>query len=412
MRIAIVGAGISGLVCAHLLRRRHDVTVFEAGGYVGGHTHTVPVRLDGAHYHVDTGFIVFNEHYYPLFTRLLAELGVASQPTTMSLSVRCDESGLEYCGKSLGGLFAQPSNLVKPAFYQFLREVLRFQKQGVEALAVIDDTLSVAAFVERYGYSRNFLRWFLVPMGSALWSAPAGEFERYPIRFVIQFFRNHGMMQVLGRPDWRVIQGGSFRYVEKLTQGWGDTIRLNTPVRRVERAAAGVTLRLDSGAESFDEVIFACHSDQALAMLAAPTPVESEILSHFPYQENDTILHTDTAVLPRSRRAWGCWNYHLSERSTRAASVTYNMNMLQSLRAPHTFCVSLNEEGIREDRILKRIRYHHPVFRAGREAMQARHPELIRHHRASYCGAYWGFGFHEDGVRSAVHVCQAFGETL
>lgn len=409
MKIAILGAGISGLVCGYLLRRHHDVTIFEAGDYIGGHTNTVPVEVEGRQYHVDTGFIVFNHDYYPNFTRLLNELGVESQETPMSLSVRCDDTGLEYCGSSLNGLFAQRGNLFNPRHYRFLREVVRFQKVGTEALDAIDDHLTVEEFIRRYGFSGDFLRWFLIPMGSALWSAPLGEFQRYPIRFVIQFFRNHGMMQILGRSPWRVIKGGSFRYVEKLTAGWQDLIRLKTPVARVVRHAGNIAITHAGGTETFDEVIFACHSDQALRLLDQPSPVESEILSHFPYQENDTVLHTDTSVLPRSRHAWGCWNYHLGKLSEQGASVTYNMNLLQSLKAKTTFCVSLNEEGIRDDRIIRRIRYHHPVFKTGRERMQARHGELIRHQRSSYCGAYWGFGFHEDGVRSAMAVCKAFG---
>ncbi len=409
MRIAILGAGISGLVCGYLLRRNHDVTIFEANDYIGGHTHTVAVDVDGERHDVDTGFIVFNHDFYPNFTRLLAELGVKSQLTTMSLSVRCDESGLEYCGGSLDGLFAQRGNLFNWRFYRLLREVRRFQKQGVQALDSIDDQLTVAGFIEHYEYSSDFLRWFLMPMGSALWSAPLDEFKRYPIRFVIQFFRNHGMMQILGRSPWRVITGGSVRYVERLTAGWTDSIRLRLPVRRVTRRADSIDVSHEQGVERFDEVIFACHSDQALRLLDQPSTVETEILSHFPYQENETVLHTDTSVLPSNHRAWGSWNYHLARHSEKAASVTYNMNLLQSLRAKSTFCVSLNEEGIRDDRILKRIRYHHPVFRTGRERMQARHAELIRGQRSSYCGAYWGFGFHEDGVRSALAVCEAYG---
>ena len=409
MRIAILGAGISGLVCGYLLRRNHDVTIFEANDYIGGHTHTVAVEVDGERHEVDTGFIVFNDDFYPNFTRLLAELGVKSQLTTMSLSVRCDESGLEYCGGSLDGLFAQRGNLFNWRYYRLLREVRRFQEQGVQALDSIDDQLTVAGFIEHYEYSSDFLRWFLMPMGSALWSAPLDEFKRYPIRFVIQFFRNHGMMQILDRSPWRVITGGSVRYVERLTAGWTDSIRLRLPVRRVTRRADSIDVNHEQGVERFDEVIFACHSDQALRLLDQPSTVETEILSHFPYQENETVLHTDTSVLPSNHRAWGSWNYHLARHSEKAASVTYNMNLLQSLRAKSTFCVSLNEEGIRDDRILKRIRYHHPVFRTGRERMQARHAELIRGQRSSYCGAYWGFGFHEDGVRSALAVCKAYG---
>lgn len=412
MKIAIIGGGISGLVCGYLLRRNHEVTVFEANDYIGGHTNTVAVKDGDVTRHVDTGFIVFNEAYYPNFTQLLRILDVRSQPTVMSLSVRCDQTGLEYCGKSVNGLFAQRRNLFNLQYQSMLREVLRFQKQGVAELERIDDELTVAEFIERYGYSEHFLRWFLMPMGSALWSAPLGEFLKYPIRFVIQFFRNHGMMQILGRPSWRVIEGGSFRYVEKLCAGWRDRIRLSAPVQRVVRHATHVDVNSQAGTERFDEVIFACHSDQALRMLSEPAPAEREVLGHFPYQGNDTVLHTDTSVMPRNRPAWGAWNYHLSSGAERAAAVTYDMTLLQSLKTSQTYCVSLNEHGIREKAVLRRFRYDHPVFQTGREQAQARHAELIRRNRTSFCGAYWGFGFHEDGVRSAIKVCEAFGERL
>ncbi len=405
----MVGAGISGLVCAHLLSDSHDLTVFEANDYCGGHTHTVKVTMTGEEQSVDTGFIVYNDSYYPNFRRLLAKLEVESQLTTMSLSVRCDRDDLEYSGASLGSLFAQPSNLMRPRFWRILRDVLRFQKEGPRALGTLDDETSVHSFIQAGRYSDEFVRYFLVPMGSALWSAPAGGFLRFPMRFVIEFFANHGMMQVLSRPPWRVIRGGSRQYVEALVRKTPARFRARTPVRSVTRDAARVLVE----GESFDHVIFACHSDQALAILGAgATPAEREILGHFPYQRNDAVLHTDTSVLPKRRRAWACWNYRLAADLDRSAAVTYNMNRLQSLRSRHTFCVSLNEDGIEPSKVIRRIPYHHPVFQPGRQAMQGRHAELIGPNRTSYCGAYWGFGFHEDGVRSALAVCRHFGKDL
>ena len=414
MRIAIAGAGISGLVCAHLLSAAHEVTVFEAGAYLGGHTNTVDVSLDGERQSVDTGFIVFNDGYYPNFRKLLDGLGVKSQETTMSLSVRCEASGLEYAGATVGSLFAQRSNLVKPGFWRMLRDVARFQKDGAAALATLDDETTVASFVQARGYSDEFLRYFLVPMGSALWSSPGGDFLRFPVRFIIEFFSNHGMMQILGRPAWRVVRGGSARYVEALVaKSPRAGFRLSTPVQAVTRTAAGVTVRHAGGDEAFDHAIFACHADQALAMLGAgATAVEREVLGHFPYQRNEAVLHTDTSVLPRRRRAWACWNYHLAPDLERSAAVTYNMNLLQSLRSRHTFCVSLNETRIDPDKVIQRMTYHHPVFRPGRSATQARQGELIGPNRSSFCGAYWGFGFHEDGVRSALAVARHFGKAL
>jgi len=416
VRIAVVGAGISGMVCASVLSRYHEVVVLEADVRIGGHTHTIKVDEDrgaGA-LDVDTGFIVFNHAYYPRFTRLLELLNVESQPAPMSLSVRCDQTGLEYAGASLNSLFAQRLNLARPAFWRLLRDILRFQQEGVAALPALDDETTVAAFVLGGGYSEEFLRYFIVPMGSALWSSPAGDFLRFPVRFIIEFFANHGMMQILGRPSWRVIRGGSARYMEKLVDSVRGILRTGKPVKAIERGAAGVTVKHSGASETFDHVIFACHSDEALAILgSAATPTEREILGHFPYQANDTVLHTDVSVLPRNRRAWGCWNYHVARELERSAAVTYNMNLLQSLHsARETYCVSLNETGIDPARIIRRMTYHHPVYRPGRKAMQARHGELIGVYRTSYCGAYWGFGFHEDGVRSALAVCQHFGAEL
>ena len=413
MRIAIVGAGISGLVCAHLLGESHEVTVFEAGDYLGGHTHTVAVDLDGDQQSVDTGFIVFNDNYYPNFRRLIDRLGVESQLTSMSLSVRCDSANLEYAGATVGSLFAQPRNLVRPAFWRMLRDVLRFQREGPAALPQLGDETTVAAFVADGKYSDEFVRYFLAPMGSALWSSPAGDFLRFPVRFIIEFFANHGMMQITGRPPWRVIKGGSARYVEALVARSRAAFRMSSPVQLVKRSANEALVRHSAGVESFDRVVFACHSDQALAILGGgATALEREILGHFPYQRNNAVLHTDTSVLPRRHKAWACWNYRLGADLHRSAAVTYNMNLLQSLRSRHTFCVSLNESGIDPNKVIRRLTYHHPVFRPGRQAMQARHAELIGPNRTSFCGAYWGFGFHEDGVRSALAVCRSFGKDL
>ncbi len=413
MRIAIVGAGISGLVCAHLLGESHEVTVFEAGDYLGGHTHTVAVDLDGDQQSVDTGFIVFNDNYYPNFRRLIDRLGVESQLTSMSLSVRCDSANLEYAGATVGSLFAQPRNLVRPAFWRMLRDVLRFQREGPAALPQLGDETTVAAFVAGGKYSDEFVRYFLAPMGSALWSSPAGDFLRFPVRFIIEFFANHGMMQITGRPPWRVIKGGSARYVEALVARSRAAFRMSSPVQLVKRSANEALVRHSAGVESFDRVVFACHSDQALAILGGgATALEREILGHFPYQRNNAVLHTDTSVLPRRHKAWACWNYRLGADLHRSAAVTYNMNLLQSLRSRHTFCVSLNESGIDPNKVIRRLTYHHPVFRPGRQAMQARHAELIGPNLTSFCGAYWGFGFHEDGVRSALAVCRSFGKDL
>lgn len=411
-RIAIVGSGIAGLISAHLLHRQHAITVFEADSHIGGHTHTHDVAVGNERHAVDTGFIVFNHKTYPHFTRLLNTLGVASDETRMSFSVSCARTGLEYNGTSLDTLFAQRRNLVSPGFLGMVRDILRFNRDA-RAQAAQMPGASVAEWLGRYRYGQRFVEHYLVPMGASIWSCPPGEFLQFPVRFVITFFDNHGMLQVNDRPVWRVIRGGSARYVEALVAPFSDRIRLSTPVQGIRREADGVHVRTAAGTEVFDEVVLACHADQALRVLEDPSPLESELLGAFPYQSNATVLHTDARVLPRARRAWAAWNYHIPTTTGLPVTLTYNMNILQGLRSAETFCVSLNSHGaIAPERILRELTYHHPLFAASREAAQARHAELIRNNRTSYCGAYWGYGFHEDGVNSALAVGRAFGEAL
>ncbi|MHC4217606.1 MAG: NAD(P)/FAD-dependent oxidoreductase [Planctomycetota bacterium] len=413
-RIAIVGSGISGLVAAHLLHPDHEITVFEANDYVGGHTNTVDVDLGGERYAVDTGFIVFNKVNYPNFVRLLGQLGVESQPSTMSFSVRSDRTGLEYNGSSVNRLFVQRRNLLRPRFHAMIRDILRFNREAGEVLAAADLTTTVAEYVAERGYGDAFTDEYLVPMGSSIWSCPPATFRGFPIRFVVDFFNNHAMLRVNGRPQWRVITGGSKQYVRSLIRPFRDRIRLSTPVRSVRRLPDRVEVETAArGCTHFDHVIFACHSDQALRLLGDASILEHDVLGAFPYQRNDAVLHTDASVLPRRRRAWAAWNYHIRAEDRDAVAVTYNMNILQTLRSRHTFCVTLNDdEGIDPGAVVDRFVYEHPVFTAGRVEAQARHEELIDVNRTSYCGAYWGYGFHEDGVNSALAVCRAFGKEL
>jgi predicted NAD/FAD-binding protein len=414
MKIAIIGTGISGMVAAYLLNQEHDIAVFEANDYIGGHTHTVAVEQEGTTYAVDTGFIVFNERTYPNFVRLLQRLGVAPQPTSMSFSVTCERSGLEYNGTSLNTLFAQRRNLFRPSFYRMLRDILRFH---AAALALLQsdagvDTLGDYLITRRY--SREFIDHYIIPMGAAIWSADPQQMNHFPVRYFVQFFHNHGMLRVNGRPQWRVIQGGSARYVEALTRPYRARIRLKCPVRSVTRSPNGVVVTLQCGKhERFDHVVIATHSDQALALLADPTDAEREILGAFAYQANDVILHTDTTLLPRRRRAWASWNYYIPREAHGRVAITYNMNILQSLQAPQPFCVTLNRgEVIDPTRIIQRMTYHHPVYTAQAVAAQTRHRQISGVNRTFFCGAYWGYGFHEDGVNSALAVCQAFGKRL
>lgn len=415
MRIAIIGSGISGLTAAWLLHEQHDVTVFEANDYIGGHTHTVDVELDGERHAIDTGFIVYNDRTYPNFIELLSRLGVDSQPSSMSFSVRCDRTNIEYNGTSLNTMFAQRRNIFRPRFIRMIRDILRFNREAVSLLESENEQQTVDEFIREQGYGPAFGEQYLLPMGAAIWSCPPETFGKFPMRFIAEFYHNHGLLSLKNRPQWRVICGGSRCYVEKLTEGFRDRIRLNSPVRNVTRGADSVLVVAgpsNSEAAKFDHVIFACHSDQALSILGeAATPTERELLGEFPYQENIAVLHTDRSVLPRREKAWASWNYQIGTDGPRqAATVTYNMNILQRLQTQNTFNVTLNSEDLIDpSRIIDRFVYHHPVYSTRRRAAQQRHGELIDQNRTSFCGAYWRNGFHEDGVVSAIAVCQRLG---
>ncbi|MGE0383708.1 MAG: NAD(P)/FAD-dependent oxidoreductase [Gammaproteobacteria bacterium] len=402
MRIAIVGSGIAGNVVAQRLHAAHEIVVFEAAGRVGGHSHTHTVHAGGREYAVDTGFIVYNERTYPRFTRLLAELGVATRPTVMSFSVQCERSGLEYNGTDIDGLFAQRRNLLRPRFWRMLADVVRFNRDARRWLASGDATATLAQYLAGFGPSREFVEQYLRPMAAAIWSADPRRIDDFPARALLGFFANHGLLDVADRPRWRTVAGGSARYVERLTAPFADRIRLDAPVVRVRRMADAVEIGVRGcEPERFDCAFLACHSDQALAMLADPSPAESQVLGAIAYQDNDAWLHTDKHALPRNPRAHAAWNYYLPAAESDRATVTYDMNRLQGLDAPETFCVTLNGAGrVDPARVLARMSYAHPVFDAAALAAQRRRPELHRA-RTFYCGAWWGNGFHEDAVASA-----------
>ncbi len=414
MRIAIVGTGISGLTVAHLLHRRHEVTLFEAARYVGGHTHTVRVDTPHETHDVDTGFIAFNDRNYPNFERLLAALGVAWQATEMSFSVSDGAGGFEYASRSPNGLFANRRHLATPAFHRMVSDLHRFHRAARRLLEGDDESLSLSEWLEQQHFSPAFIDRLIVPQVSAVWSADPRSVWSFPARFLAEFFDNHGMLGFRTRPRWRAIRGGSARYVEALTAPFCDRIRLRAPVSAIERAEdhVRVTVR-GSAAMRFDHVVLATHSDQALGLLSDRTSREHEILSSIPYQTNEAVLHTDVRLLPRRRRAWASWNYHLLEEPPGRATVTYHMNRLQSLSAEREFCVTLNQTArIDPERVIKRIEFAHPVYTpAGIEA-QSRVGEISGARRTHFCGAYWGSGFHEDGVNSALRVAAAFGATL
>ena len=410
MRIAIVGSGISGLSAAWLLSRQHDVVLFEANDYLGGHTDTHRVEVDGRTLEVDTGFIVHNPGNYPLLTRLFDELGVATQATTMGFSVQDARSGLEYNATSLDGLFCQRRNLASPRFWGMLRDLARFYRA---APALLDDDRpgpSLGEYLDANRYGAAFRDQHLVPMASALWSSPEQSVLGFPAKYLVQFMANHHMLQLTGRPEWRVVRGGSRRYVETMMARWDVQVRLSSPVRGIVRDAQGVSLRCDAGSERFDQVVLACHSDQALRLLDDASDGEREILGAIRYQPNDTVLHTDARLLPRHRKAWAAWNAHLPADPALACTVSYCMNLLQGLPGDTPLIVTLNRtRDIDPARILQRRQYAHPVHTHAAVAAQARKPAIQGRRHTGYAGAYWGWGFHEDGIRSGVEVATRLG---
>jgi len=412
VKIAIIGTGIAGNVAAWHLCREHEITVFEAGGHVGGHTHTHTVDDAGRPLAVDTGFIVFNERTYPNFIALLDRLGVESQPADMSFGVKCERTGLEYKGSSLNTLFAQRRNLLRPSFHRMLRDILRFNRESRTLLERGDDTLSLGDYLRENRYSAAFTENYIIPMGAAIWSAIPQRMLAFPAAYFVRFFANHGLLDLKNRPQWRVIRGGSWRYVEKLCAPYRRHIRLNTPVTAITRRATHVEVRsARHGAERFDRVFIACHSDQALALLRDPSPQERAILGAIPYQRNEAVLHTDTSLLPRRRLARAAWNYHRLTGDAAPVAVTYHMNLLQSLETSQSFLVTLNHSAAIDPRkVIARVSYEHPILTPPGVAAQRRQREINGARNTYYCGAYWRYGFHEDGVVSALDALAHFRE--
>jgi uncharacterized protein len=409
VKIAIVGSGIAGNVAAYHLCREHQVTVFEAAAHVGGHTHTHEIEHEGQRVAVDTGFIVCNDRTYPRFLALMSELGVELQPSEMSFSVQTP-TGLEYNGTTVNSLFAQRRNLVRPAFWRMIRDILRFNREAPRLLRWRSDSVTLGEYLDANGYSTQFAEHYILPMGAAIWSAGTDTLRNFPARYFVRFFHNHGMLSVDDRPQWLSVRGGSARYVEKLTAPFRDRIRLRTPVENVRRTPAGVFVKpAGAEAERFDRVFFACHSDQALRLLADASTAERNVLGAIRYQRNEVLLHTDTRVLPKRRLAWAAWNYHLIDRASERVAVTYHMNMLQRLSTHTPLLVTLNmNDRIDPRRILRQLSYQHPVFTREAVAAQERHADIDGADRAYFCGAYWGFGFHEDGVVSALAALEHF----
>ena len=416
MKIAIIGSGISGLTAGYLLSRNHDVTMFEKNNYIGGHTHTHDIEYEGKNWAVDSGFIVYNEWTYPNFIKLLDQLDVERQVTRMGFSVKSESEDLEYAGHSLNGLFAQRSNLIRPSFIKMLYNMKRFNQEARKDLAAIDPQTTLGEYLLSNNYSNEFIQHYIIPIGAAIWSTVPNNMMNIPAVFFIRFFENHGLLQIVDRPAWWVIKGGSKTYVEKITSGFKDSIRLSTPVKNVKREKDSIIVHFGSegeNTESFDAIVFATHSDQSLEILEQPTKDEEEILGAIEYQNNSAILHFDDSILPKRKNAWSSWNYLLDQDQNKPVALTYNMNILQGLTCSRTFCVTLNSQDLVDpEKVIKYLNYEHPLFTVPSINAQKQKHKINGENNTYYCGAYWRNGFHEDGVVSALDVCSHFGETL
>ncbi|MGI9428844.1 MAG: NAD(P)/FAD-dependent oxidoreductase [Bythopirellula sp.] len=414
LRIAVVGSGISGSLCARLLATRHEATLFEAADRIGGHTHTIDVEVFDKFWPVDTGFMVFNDRTYPKLIRMLELLEIDSRPSDMSFSVSCQRSGLEYQGSSLNGLFAQRRNLVRPSFYRMLGDILRFNRQATALLDAAQNEVALGEFLQQHRYCEQFADHYLLPMIAAIWSAPPQAMRRFPVKLLARFLQNHGLLQVYDRPQWRTIVGGAGRYLDALLQPLGDAVRTASPVTAIRRNGSGVLITGCAGQlEEFDAVVLACHAPQALALRADASALEQEVLSTFDYQPNEAVLHVDEAMLPRRKRAWASWNYRTSDATNQPATVTYDLSRLQGHASPSPILQTLNPtEPIAPAKVLQRLQFEHPLFNFQTQLAQQQHERLHKDGKVYYCGAYWGYGFHEDGVESALRVCRHFDISL
>ena len=412
-KVAIIGSGISGLTSAYLLNKHHNVQVFEINDYIGGHTATIDFELDETPYSIDTGFIVFNDKTYPNFLKLLGQIGIQKQPTEMSFSVTNPLTGLEYNGNNLNTLFAQRRNIANPRFWSLISQILKFNKlcKALYDSNSIPVKLSLGEFLSDNGFNDYFCQNYILPMAAAIWSSSLNQVKQFELSFFIRFFYNHGLLNIQDRPQWYVIPGGSKSYIKPLINDFEEKIHLNANIQAVTRNSDGIELTFENNrTEQFDDVIFACHSDQALKLLSDPTEDEKAILSAMPYVNNEVVLHTDKAMLPKRELAWASWNYLLSGDEDALASVTYNMNILQGLDVEPTFCVTLNKtNAINPEKIIRKFNYTHPVFSTESQKAQLQRDTICGKHNTHFAGAYWYNGFHEDGVRSGVDVAKRFG---
>ena len=410
MKIAIVGSGISGNSLAYTLSKEHDITLFEKNNRLGGHSHTHEIISQGKKINVDTGFIVFNKKTYPLFTKLLDELNVHYEKSDMSFSVFSKDRNFEYNGTTLNTLFSQRKNIFNYKFIKMIYEIMKFNKVALTLLSAKTE-ISLETFLRQNNFSDYFCKNYILPMGSAIWSSNINSMLKFPAVFFVKFFNNHGMLNINDRPQWLTVTNGSKEYVEKLTASIKKNIRLNCPVKAVKRNKDSVEVKSSDGTEIFDYIFFACHSDEALKLISDPTAQEKKILSSIPYSKNEITLHTDTSIMPKNKLTWAAWNYNIDSTNDMPIALTYNMNILQNLKTQQTILVTLNDNGnINPEKVLKKINYDHPLFSLKSVEAQKNYGIISGVNRTGYAGAYWGNGFHEDGISSAYKAIKFFKE--
>ena len=412
MKIAIVGSGISGNTIAHLLHKKHNITLFEKNNRIGGHSHTHNIEINGSPISVDTGFIVFNKKTYPLFSSLLRELDVAYEDSKMSFSVFSKKTGLEYNGTTLNTLFSQRRNIFNPKFIKMIFEILRFNKESLGLLNTSKE-LSLGDYLAKNTYSDYFLKNYILPMGSAIWSSNLETMIKFPAKFFVTFLHNHGMLNINNRPQWLTISNGSKSYVQKLCYPFIDNIRLNSNIKFIERKSNKVIVHSKYGSENFDYIFMACHSNEALAILKDASNNEKEILGAIPYTNNEVYLHTDSSIMPKYKLSWAAWNYNIDSKESEPITLTYNMNILQNIKIETPILVTLNPKGcIDPKKIIKKLNYAHPTFSIDSINAQKKHPIISGINRTFFAGAYWGNGFHEDGVKSAYDSVKQFNQLI
>mgnify|MGYP001414745739 CR=1 FL=1 len=413
LKIAIIGSGISGLTSAYILSKKHEVYLFEKNDYIGGHTHTHEIKENKNNINVDSGFIVYNENTYPNFIKLLDILNIERQHTEMGFSVKSNSQDFEYAGNSINSIFSQRKNIFKPSFLKMVYDILKFNYQSKRDIKKISTNITLKQYLDSSSYSKEFIDKYIIPMGAAIWSTSPELMLQVPAVFFIRFFKNHGLLDITNRPQWWVIKNGSNQYVKEIIKPFKKNIKLNTKISSIERKNNGAEVSYGDNKEFFDSVIIATHSDQALLLIDDLTDKESDILGKIKYQKNTALLHTDTSILPNRKIAWSSWNYLINHDQEKIVTLTYNMNILQTLKSNKTYCVTINDStNIDKSKILKEIKYSHPLFTIDSVDAQKRKDEICGKNDTYFCGAYWGYGFHEDGVNSALDVCKKFGLSL